>query len=185
MHFHFIIVLQDCDCDVIFMRKWGWKPTKSISWLWNGISGEPFGTLSCSHTFSFELKLFFDRSFPLKTLLRPVHTIRFQESDSWSRKFDTCVPTVRFQGSVFVFDLVLVLQREKHHRDIIKFVGAFHLSRWVSDKKRICYIFIRFFKITDPCVGRSFFCVHIDAILAINKNWIVWMGLHSWKYQRT
>ena len=51
LHFQFFIVLQYCVCDVIFNWKWGWKPTKwrcpsfLNSWLWNGISREPFGAL--------------------------------------------------------------------------------------------------------------------------------------------
>ena len=40
--------------------------------------------------------------------------------------------------------------------DHAKFVGAFHLSRRMSDKIRACSISIRFFKITDLFDGRSF-----------------------------
>ena len=36
-----------------------------------------------------------------------------------------------------------------------KFVGAFHLSRRVSDENRACSMSICFFKITDPFYGRS------------------------------
>ena len=35
-------------------------------------------------------------------LFRPVHTIRFQGSDSLFRKLGEGVHTIRFQGSVFV-----------------------------------------------------------------------------------
>ena len=59
--FIFFIVLQHCVCDVIFKWKWGWKPTKwrcpfcPNSWLWNGISREPFGALKSvmAHFFAF------------------------------------------------------------------------------------------------------------------------------------
>ena len=44
--------------------------------------------------------------------LRPVHTIRLQGSDSWFKKLDSGVQTVRFQDSVFV--------------------GSFHLSRRIE-----------------------------------------------------
>ena len=49
--FIFFFVLQYCVCDIIFKWKWGWKPSKwrcpscPNSWLWNGISREPFGAL--------------------------------------------------------------------------------------------------------------------------------------------
>ena len=45
----------------------------------------------------------------------------------------------RFQGSVFV--------------------SAFHLQEKV-DENRACSISIRFFKVTDPCAERSFYCVN-------------------------
>ena len=46
--------------------------------------------------------------------------------------------------------------------DHAKFAVIFHLSRRVSDENRACSISIRFFfKITDPCDGRSFLmCSH-------------------------
>ena len=40
--------------------------------------------------------------------------------------------------------------------DLAKFVGAFHLSRRVSDENRACSISIRFFRVTDPSDGMSF-----------------------------
>ena len=52
-----------------------------------------------------------------------------------------------------------------------KFVGAFHLSRRLSDENRACSIAIRvFFKITDPCVGNSFSMCSHDRIFGTNKN---------------
>ena len=45
--------------------------------------------------------------------------------------------------------------------DHAKLVGAFHLSRRVSDENRACSISIRFLKITDPFDGRPFLmCSH-------------------------
>ena len=38
----------------------------------------------------------------------------------------------------------------------VKFVGAFHLSRRVSDENRASSISIRFFKITDPLMEGHF-----------------------------
>ena len=60
-----------------------------------------------------------------------------------------CVHTIRFseltkESSIWRQD------------DHAKFVGAFHLSRRVSDENRACSISIRFFKITDSFDGRSF-----------------------------
>ena len=57
-----------------------------------------------------------------------------------------------------------------------KFVGAFHLSRRVSDENRACSISIRFFKITDPCVGRSFSVCSHDSIFGTNRNRILKNG---------
>ena len=56
-----------------------------------------------------------------------------------------------------------------HHA---KFVGAFHLSRRVSDKNRACSISIRFFKIIDPFDGRSFLMCSHDPFFGTNKNLI-------------
>ena len=55
----------------------------------------------------------------LKSTLRSVHTIRFQGSDSWSPKLYADFQSVRFQASVFV--------------------GAFHLSRRVSDDNWVLF----------------------------------------------
>ena len=50
-----------------------------------------------------------------------------------------------------------------------KFVGAFHLSRRVSDKNRACSISIRFFKIKDPFDGKLFLMCSHDLFFGINK----------------
>ena len=57
-----------------------------------------------------------------------------------------------------------------------KFVGAFHLSRRVSDENRACSISIRFLKITDPFDGRSFSMCSHDRFIGINKNRILKKG---------
>ena len=57
-----------------------------------------------------------------------------------------------------------------------KFVGAFHLSKRVSDENRTCSISIRFFKITDPFDGRSFLMCSHDPFLGTNKNRILKNG---------
>ena len=125
------------------------------------------------------------------TLLRPVQTIRFQGSDFWFQKLEAGVQTVRFQSSLFVVRMseghfVLCshdpffrtnkessIWRQNNHA---KFVGAFHLSRRVSDETRACSISIRFFKITDPFDGRSFLMCSHDPFFGTNKNRILKNG---------
>ena len=53
--------------------------------------------------------------------------------------------------------------------DHAKFVGAFHISRRVSDENRACSISISFFKITHPCDGRSFLMCSHDPFIETNK----------------
>ena len=60
--------------------------------------------------------------------------------------------------------------------DHAKFVGAFHLSRRVSDKNRACSISIRFLKIKDPFDGRSFLMCSHDPLFGTNKNRILKNG---------
>ena len=60
--------------------------------------------------------------------------------------------------------------------DHAKFVGAFDLSRRVSDENRACSISICFFKITDPCDGRSFLMCSHDPFFGTNKNRILKNG---------
>ena len=60
--------------------------------------------------------------------------------------------------------------------DHAKFVGAFHLSRRMSDKNRTCSFSIRFFKITDPFDGRSFLMCSHDPFFGANKNRILKNG---------
>ena len=127
----------------------------------------------------------------VKVLIRPVHTIRFLVPKIGSRRSD-CSPISRFPfcgenvGRSFVACLhdpifrtnkesSIWLQNEtiagqKYHAI---FVGAFHLSRRVSDEKRACSISIRFFKSTDQCVGRSFSMCSYDSIIGTNKSRIL------------
>ena len=60
--------------------------------------------------------------------------------------------------------------------DHVKFVGAFHPSRRVSDENRACSISIRFFKIKDPFDGRSFLMCSHDPFFETNKNRILKNG---------
>ena len=63
-----------------------------------------------------------------------------------------------------------------HQNDHAKFVGAFHLSRRVSDENRACSVFIRFFRIKDSFDGRSFLMCSHDPFLGTNKNRILKNG---------
>ena len=100
----------------------------------------------------------------------------FTRSDSWFRKLEAGVQTFRFQGSVFV-----VRMSEGH-------LSRVHTIRFSELTKNLqfgaktitgiscCYIYIRFLKIMDPCVGKSFsMCLH-DPILGTNKNRILKNG---------
>ena len=58
------------------------------------------------------------------------------------------------------------------------FVGAFHLSRGVSDENKACPISICFFfKIVDLCVEASLSLCSHDPIFGTNKNRIFEIGL--------
>ena len=56
--------------------------------------------------------------------------------------------------------------RQDNHANI---VGAFHLSRRVSEENRACSFSIHFFKITDPFDGRSFLMCSHDQFFGTNK----------------
>ena len=111
-------------------------------------------------------------------------------SENWKKKFrrsDFKVPCLcwecrmviysvftwsDFQSWQRMFDLAPKRTQGYH----AKFVGAFHLSRRVSDENRACSISIRFFKLTDPFVGRSFLLCSHDPIFGTNKNRILKIG---------
>ena len=59
--------------------------------------------------------------------------------------------------------------------DHAKFVGAFHLSKRVSDENR-AFPSVFFFKITDPFDGRSFLMCSHDPFFGTNKNRILKNG---------
>ena len=80
-----------------------------------------------------------------------------------------CAHTIRF----FRTNKESSIWRQNDH---VKFVGAFHLSRRVSDEKRACSISIRFFKIKDPFDGRSFLMCSDDPFFGTNKNRILKNG---------
>ena len=79
-----------------------------------------------------------------------------------------------FQNKQRIFNLAPKRSKGYH----AKFVGAFHLSKRVSDENRACSISIRFFffKITDPSVGRSSSMCSHDPIFETNKNQILKNG---------
>ena len=70
----------------------------------------------------------------------PLTRSDFKDANSWFRKFDRDVHTVRFRGSILV--------------------GALHLSRRVSDKNRNCSSSIRFSKLRIRLSEGQFYCVH-------------------------
>ena len=94
-----------------------------------------------------------------------------------------CVHTIRFSNKESS------IWRQNDHA---KFVGAFHLSRRVSDENRACSISIRFFRIKDPFDGRSFLMCSHDRSFGTNKNRILKNGscertlsLPAWYAQRS
>ena len=74
-----------------------------------------------------------------------------------------CVHTIRF----FRTNKESSIWRQN---DYAKIVGAFHLSRRVSDENITCSISIRFFKIKDPFDGRSILMCSHDLFFGTNKN---------------
>ena len=110
----------------------------------------------------------------------PILRIRFlvakigsRRSDGPISRFRTCDENVGRSFVVCSHDPIFRTNKESsiwRQNDHAKFVGAFHLSRRVSDENRACSISIRFFKITDPCVRRSFSMCSNDPIFGTNKN---------------
>ena len=88
--------------------------------------------------------------------------VKMSEGHLW------CVHTIRFSE--------LTIWRQNDHA---KFIGAFHLSRRVSDENRACSISIRFFKIKDPFDGRSFLMCSHDPFFGTNKNRILKNGSYE------
>ena len=92
--------------------------------------------------------------------------VRMSESHLW------CVHTIQFSELTKNLQFGAKTITGYH----TKFVGTFHLSKRVSDENRACSISIRFFKIADPYVGRTFsMCLH-DPIFGINKKRILENG---------
>ena len=74
---------------------------------------------------------------------------------------------------IFRTDKESSIWHQSDHRDIMQ---NFHLSGRVSDESRACSISTRSFKLTDPCVGRSFLMCSHDLIFGTNKNRILKNG---------
>ena len=116
----------------------------------------------------------------LCALLRPVHTIRFLVPKIGSRRSDGQISKFRFYGEnvgrLFVVcshDPIFRTSKESPKRSQgyhAKFVGAFHLSRRVSDENRACSISIRFFQNYVSVCRRSFSMCSHDPIFGTNKN---------------
>ena len=111
------------------------------------------------------------KSNPLKARSHPFLKIRFLVPKTESRRLGGPISRFRFcsenVGRSFVVcshDPFLRTNKESsiwRQNDHAKFVGAFYLSRRVSDENKTCSISIRFLKITDLFDGRSFLmCSH-------------------------
>ena len=116
----------------------------------------------------------------------PFLRIRFLVQKTGSRRSDGPISRFRFCGEnvgrsfvVCSHDQFFRTDKESsiwRQNDHAKFVGAFHLSRRVSDENRACSVSIRFFKITDPFDGRSFLMCSHDPFFGTNKNRILKNG---------
>ena len=102
-----------------------------------------------------------------------------KRSDSLVSRFCFCGKNVRRPFVVCSHELFFRTNEESSiwcQNDHAKFVGAFHVSRRVSDENRACSISIRFFKIMDPFDGRSFLICSHNQFFGTNKNWILKNG---------
>ena len=110
----------------------------------------------------------------------PFLRIQFLVLKTGSRRSDGRISRFRFCGenvgrsfAVCSHDPFFRTNKESSiwlQNDHAKFVGAFHLSRRVSDENRACSISIRFYKIMDPFDGRSFLMCSHDPFFRTNKN---------------
>ena len=104
----------------------------------------------------------------------PFLRIRFLVPKTGSRRSDGPISTFRSCGENVGRSFVVCshdpffrtnkessIWRQNNHA---KFVGAFHLSRRVSDENRACSISIRFFKITDPFRWKVIFNVFTRSV---------------------
>ena len=109
--------------------------------------------------------------------------IRFLISKIGSRRSDGPISRLRFCGEnvgksfvvcshdpIFRTNKELSIWCQNDHRYV------FHLSRRMWDENKASSISNRFFKITDPCVGRSFSMCSYDPIFGTNKNRILKNG---------
>ena len=113
----------------------------------------------------------------------PFLRIRFLVPKTGSRRSDGPISRVHFCGKnvrrsfvVCSHDPFFRTNKESsmwRQDDHAKLVGAFHLSRRVSDENRACSIYIRFFKITDQSDGRSLLMCSQDLFFGTNKNRII------------
>ena len=96
-----------------------------------------------------------------------------RRSDGPISRFRFCGENVGRSFAVFSNDPFFRTNKESsiwRQNDHAKFVGAFHLSRRVSDENRACSISILFFKVTELFDGRSFLMCSHDPFFGTNKN---------------
>ena len=112
----------------------------------------------------------------------PILRIRFLVLKTGSRCSDGPISRFRFCGEnvgrsfvacshdpIFRTDKESSIWRQNHHRDIMQNLSAPFIVQEQSDENRACSISIRLFKLTDPCVGRSFSLCSHDPIFGTNK----------------
>ena len=105
-------------------------------------------------------------------------------SDGLISRFRFCGENVRRSFVVCSHDPIFRTDNESSiwpqsdHRDIIQNLSAPFIFQEepVSDENRVCSISIRFFKLTDLCVGMSFSMCSHDPIFGTNKNQILKNG---------
>ena len=117
-----------------------------------------------------------------------VPKIGSRRSDGPNSRFRFCGEDVGRSFVVWSHDPFFRTNKESsiwRQNDHAKFVGAFHLSRRVSDENRACSISIRFFKITDPCDGRSFLMCSHGPFFGTNKNHNLKNGLCEQAFKLT
>ena len=102
-----------------------------------------------------------------------------RRSDSPISRFRFCGENVGRLFAVCSHDPLCRTNKESSiwlQNDHAKFVGAFHLSKRVSNEIRASSISIRFFKIKDPFDGMSFLMCSHDLSFRTNKNCILKNG---------
>ena len=114
-----------------------------------------------------------------------MQTAFHRRSDGPISRFRFCGENVGRSFVVCSHDTFFRTNKESsiwRQNDHAKFVGAFHLSRRVSDENTIS---IRVFKITDPFDGRSFLMCSHYPFFGTNKNRILKNGSCERAFRQT